>query len=116
MLVPQSQTNTPMRISLAIQHFRLHSILVGAASYRDRQRRLKIAARCRSHRKAYNVIGGYTIRTNFVFKPDGEIFSMIKAAQGFLPRRTFRTPQAETRGERRASEKDPIRFENTRPS
>ena len=33
---------------------------------------------------------------------------MSKAAQGFVPRRTFGTPQAKTRGERRSSEKGPF--------
>ena len=31
---------------------------------------------------------------------------MSKAAQGFSPRRTWRTPQVETRGERCSSEKE----------
>ena len=33
---------------------------------------------------------------------------MSKAAQGFALRRTWRTPQTETRGERRSSEKEPF--------
>ncbi len=33
---------------------------------------------------------------------------MSKAAQGFSLRRTCSTPQAETRGERRSSEKEPF--------
>jgi hypothetical protein len=33
---------------------------------------------------------------------------MSKAAQGFSLRRTDRTPQTETRGERRSSEKGPF--------
>ncbi len=37
---------------------------------------------------------------------------MSKAAQGFSLRRTRRTPQTEIRGERRSSEKEPIRDGN----
>jgi hypothetical protein len=33
---------------------------------------------------------------------------MSKTAQGFVPRRTLGTPQAEARGERRSSEKGPF--------
>ena len=36
------------------------------------------------------------------------IFLMTKAAQGFSPRRTFGTSQAETRGEHSSSEKGPF--------
>jgi len=36
------------------------------------------------------------------------IFLLSKAAQGFMPRRTFCTSQAKTRGERRSVEKWPF--------
>jgi len=44
-----------------------------------------------------------------------EIFSMSKAAQGFLLRRTLRTPQTETRGEQSSSEKEPFLDGNFMP-
>jgi len=46
----------------------------------------------------------------------GDIFSMSKAAQGFLLRRTLRTPQTETRGEHGSSEKEPFWDGNFMPS
>jgi len=43
---------------------------------------------------------------SFQFSPDKSGFALSKAAQGFTPRRTFRTSQAKTRGERRSEEKE----------
>jgi hypothetical protein len=45
---------------------------------------------------------------SFQFSPDKSGFALSKAAQGFTPRRTFRTSQAKTRGERRSEEKGPF--------
>jgi hypothetical protein len=45
---------------------------------------------------------------SFQFSPDKSGCALSKAAQGFTPRRTFRTSQAKTHGERRSEGKGPF--------
>jgi hypothetical protein len=55
-----------------------------------------------------NMIQSMGTGISFQFSPDKSGCILSKAAQGFTPRRTFRTLQAKTRRERPSGEKGPF--------